>query len=558
MIALNGIPLMRGTAAGPAVIVRPDVYGLPQVTRGADRQRLDDARRQAQLELQARVDAVADGAAREILRAHLALADDPLLTAEFERGLAEGLSAEETLHRAGSSLAGRFTALADPALRARGADISDVCQCIARHLGGGGPVQLVGEGCIVCAAELSAAQVLQFVGRPPLAFVLETNVETSHAAILIRALGVPAVVGVSGISASVADGDPIVVDGTHGRIVLHPESLAMAAMEDVRPDIDAEPARTQDGAAIAVTAIAVDIADARSGLAAGADGIGLFRTEWLFLRTEGLPSEEIQAATYREMATLGGERSITMRVMDLGGDKVPPALRLEREPNPALGMRGVRFAFAHPDLLGAQLRALGRAFEGRRLRLLLPMVNDVDDVARMRRALAEAALGTLLSVDVGVMIETPAAALMADELAAAADFLSLGTNDLTQYVLAVDRESASVAALYQPLHPAVLRMLHRVGAAAAHHRKVLSVCGEAAADPVGAPLFIGIGATELSVRPAAVARVKRLVRRTSLDAARALVEELMALPTAAAVAVRLKELALAEDSSNVLASRDAE
>jgi phosphocarrier protein FPr/phosphocarrier protein len=234
-----------------------------------------------------------------------------------------------------------------------------------------------------------------------------------------------------------------------------------------------------------------------------------------------------------------------MRTIDLGSDKRPPALPLASEPNPALGLRGVRLALAYPDLMTTQFRALLRAFEGRRLRLLLPMVNDVDDVARMRELLEQAG-GARAPFDLGVMIETPAAALMADELAAAVDFLSLGTNDLTQYVLAADRDNPSTAARYQPLHPAMLRIIRHVMTAARRCGRPVAVCGEAAADPVAAQVLVGLGVTELSVPAAAVARSKRLIRRTSVEIARALGEELMALPTAAAVARRLEDVRRAE------------
>jgi phosphoenolpyruvate-protein kinase (PTS system EI component) len=403
--------------------------------------------------------------------------------------------------------------------------------------------------------------VLQLFERRPLAIVLETSVDTSHAAILMRALGVPAVIGLPRITGVAGDGDLLVVDGTRGRVVVNPEPAALARVE-VAPmagpaDSDVEPVRTLDGAAVAITATVVDAADARCALAAGADGIGLFRTEWLFLRGDTLPSEQMQYEVYRDVAALAGERPVTMRAIDLGSDKRPPALPLSQEPNPALGLRGVRLAFAYPDLMKTQLRALFRAFDGRRLRLLLPMVNDLDDVARMRELLDQAGVGCR-QFEMGVMIETPAAALMADELAAAVDFLSLGTNDLTQYVLAVDRDSPWTAALYRPLHPAVLRILRHVTTAAARCGRPVAVCGEAASGPVAAPLLVGMGVTELSVPAAAVAYSKRLIRRISMEGARALGEELMALPTAAAVAARLEEIRKAEAHSNVLATGDAQ
>jgi phosphoenolpyruvate-protein phosphotransferase len=558
-MTLTGIPLAPGVATGKALTIRAGRIPQPRAgAPGTTRERIAEARSHAQLELTAGLGAVPDGPARQILRAHLALIDDPVLLAEIEAGVNSGLCAEDALDRASSVISARFAALRDPLLRARAADLTDVCECLMRHLTGDSRRDEAAGTSVVCAAELSPAQVLHLIDRPPLAFALETTVDTSHAAILMRSLGVPAVIGLTGLTAVVGDGDLLFVDGADGRVVVNPEPAALTALEsapfDSRrslragqapADSDAEPARTIDGTAVAITATVVDAADARRAIAAGADGIGLVRTEWLFLRTDALPSEQRQYEAYRDVATLAGDRPVTMRTIDLGSDKRAPALPLSREPNPALGLRGVRLAFAYPDLMKTQFRALFRAFEGRRLRLLLPMVNDVDDVARMRDLLNQA--GAVRGpFEMGVMIETPAAALMADELAAAVDFLSLGTNDLTQYVLAADRENPATAALYQPLHPAVLRILRHVMTAASRYGRPVAVCGEAASDPIAARVLVGLGVTELSVPAAAVARSKRQIRGMSMETARGLAEELMALPTAAAVAVRLEGIRRAE------------
>jgi phosphoenolpyruvate-protein phosphotransferase len=559
VITLTGIPLAPGVATGKALTIHAGRIRGPRTgAPGTVRERLAEARGHAQLELTAGLEAVPEGAARQILRAHLALLDDPVLVAGIEAAVETGLCAEDALDRAASVLTARFAALRDPGLRARAADLSDVCECVARHLTGGSRRNDAAGTSVVCAAELSAAQVLQLIDQPPLAFVLETTVDTSHAAILIRSLGVPAVIGLTGLTAVVGDGDLLVVDGADGRVVVNPDPAALNALESdpfdsvrsLRPGgvpaaSDAEPARTLDSIAVAITATVIDAADARRAIAAGADGIGLFRTEWLFLRTDALPSEERQYQAYRDVATLAGDRPVTMRTIDLGSDKRSPALPLLREPNPALGLRGVRLALAYPDLMKTQFRALFRAFEGRRLRVLLPMVNDVDDVARMRE-LSDQAGGGRGTFEMGVLIETPAAALMADELAAAVDFLSLGTNDLTQYVLAADRENPSTAALYQPLHPAVLRILRHVMTAAGRYGRPVAVCGEAASDAITARVLVGLGVTELSVPAAAVARSKQLIRGMSVETMRALAEELMALPTAAAVAARLEGMRRAE------------
>ena len=546
MTTLTGIALVPGGAAGAALVlgaasdvaVRRDAGGDP-------REQLAAARRGARDELGAGLESLTDGPARQILRAQIALLDDPLLIQEMHAGIDRGLHALDAVTGAAASLSARFAALGDPALRARAADLRDVCDCVARRLAAETLPHPPTERRIVCATELSPAQVLGFIERRPLAIVLETSVAASHAAILVRALGVPAVIGVPRITALVRDGDPVAVDGTGGQVALDPEAPAFAAPQSAAPaasfERDAERVRTEDGAAVAITATVLDAPDARRALAAGADGIGLFRTEWLFVQSDTLPSEEAQYEAYRQVAALSEGHPVTMRTFDLGSDKRPPALRLPHERNPALGLRGIRLAFAYPDLMTTQFRALFRAFERRPFRLLLPMVNDADDVGRMRELIARAG-APQGGFELGVMIETPAAALMARELAALVDFLSLGTNDLTQYVLAADRENESMTSVYAPLHPAVLRLVRQVLDAAEQAGKPVAVCGEAASDPLAAPLLVGMGISELSVPCAAVGRIKRLIRRMSARRERALGEELMALPTAGAVTARLDEV----------------
>ena len=574
MITLDGLALAPGVAFG--IGVRLDAPMLPDGAARADDTRtageqFSAACRAAESELRQLLHAIGqeNRDAREILRAHVVLVTDPLLTAAVHAGIDDGLSAAAALERAASGLAARFEAFTNPVLRSRAADLRDVCACIARNLPGLAVARPPSsESRVICATDLSPAQVAQAGLARPLAFVLERGTDTSHAAILMRALGVPTVIQVTGLTTLVREGEPIVVDGDRGRVILNPDDRAIrfTSVESAgRPlDQDVEPVLTRDGIAIAVTASIGDASDARRAVAAGADGIGLFRTEWLFVSGEAAPTQDEQLAVYEEVAAVVGARPLTLRTFDLGSDKQAPGLKLSPERNPALGLRGIRLSFARPDLLRAQLRAVWRACRGRRhsVRLLLPMVTDVADVARMRAALDEAmaeespAVGAR-SFAVGVMIETPAAAMMADELAAVADFFSVGTNDLTQYVLAADRENPAVAAEYQPLHPAVLRLVHRAMLAAARHGKTVAVCGEAAGDPLAAPLFVGMGAAELTVNPSAVPHIKRLLRTISAAEARALSIDVMGLPTAAAVLERLRSAQGAHPQNDVRATGPA-
>jgi phosphoenolpyruvate-protein phosphotransferase len=565
VITLEGTALSRGVARGTVITVRraaarqvrPDEDGNP-------RARFDDARRQAEAELRRAIEALPEigGPAADILRAHLALVSDPALVSEVESRIdRDHVTAFEALERAAAALTSRFEALGDPILRGRAADLRDVCDCIARHLGDRATADDLDppEARVVFATDLTPGQVLKLAQHRPLAFVLERGAETSHAAILLRALAVPAVIRVLHATVLVRDGDTVLVDGNLGRVIVRPpaqasvSNLAKASADGF--ESDSSPAITRDGVTIAVTASISGAADAQRAMAAGADGIGLFRTEALFLASDVLPSEDGQYASYRDVFAAVGSRPVTVRLLDLGADKQPAALQLARESNPALGLRGVRLSFARPDLLVTQLRALRRAAVGGRLRLLLPMVTDVTDVERMREMIDRAPIeAPAVAFEIGVMVETPAAALMADELAAAADFLSIGTNDLTQYVLAVDRGNADLAALYQPLHPAVIRLVRVAIAASIRRRTPVAVCGEAASDPRAVALFVGMGVRELSVHPSAVPGIKTQVRRLSTDAARALVEEVAALPTAAAVAARIEA---AQERETGQCTRDA-
>ena len=562
MTDLTGVSLVQGRASGPVLLIRPRAGA--RAREGASRNAQEDiatARRAAALELRRRSEMLPNGPAREIVRAHAVLIDDPVLTGEIAVHVEAGRTAEEALAAAASALAARFEVLGSPLMRERAADMRDVCDCIAQHLGGAAQAPVYPHARVICAADLSAADVLRLEDARPLAFVLETGAATSHAAILMRALGVPAVIGVRGVTTVLSDGDRVLVDGDAGRVVVDSGDTATsgAAVAAMALEADPHPARTSDGLPIAVTATIAGAADLRRAIAAGADGVGLFRTEWLFLRGERLPSEDEQLEIYQQVAALVEARPITIRAVDLGGDKHPAALRDAAAPNPALGLRGVRLLLAYPELLRTQVRALLRAFAGKRFRLLLPMVNDPGDITRVRALLAEttqqAGMRIEEAFDLGVMVETPAAALMADDLAAVVDFLSIGTNDLTQYVLAADREGSADA--YQPLHPAVLRLVRHATEAAVRRGKPVATCGERAADPLAIPLWIGFGITGLSVSPEAIARSKRVVRGISAASARACVDELLALPTAAALTERLREWESPGAANDVRAAREA-
>jgi multiphosphoryl transfer protein len=358
-----------------------------------------------------------------------------------------------------------------------------------------------------------------------LGFATEQGSATAHTAILARALGLPAVVGIAGLVEAVEDGQAVLLDGDEGTLVIDPPADAVATVPPAaEAATDAEPAVTRDGRRIEVGCNAAGVDDAQRAAAAGADGIGLLRSEFLFLGSDRLPSEDEQVAVLEAVSTAMGGRPVILRTLDVGADKPLPALPQPPEANPALGVRGLRLQLLRrPDLLLDQLRAALRVSARHPLRLMFPMVSTLDEVRQAKALLAQArrdvnpsaADGT--GMPVGIMIEVPAAAVGADLLAAEVDFFSLGTNDLTQYLFAADRTNPELAPLADSLHPALLRMIDQVVKAAHRRHRWVGVCGEMASDLGAVPLLVGLGIDELSVHPPIVARVKALVRR--LDAA---------------------------------------
>jgi phosphocarrier protein FPr len=355
------------------------------------------------------------------------------------------------------------------------------------------------------------------------AVVLAGGSPTSHASILIRSLGVPAVCGAGSAVLDLPEGTELVVDGTAGRIVAAPDAstleayrdrAALAAEQRVREAADAaRPAVTTDGALVEVAANLASAAEARRAAAAGADGAGLIRTELVFLDRERPPTADEQEREYRAMSDAFGGRPITIRTLDVGGDKPLPYLAQPAEANPYLGLRGLRLSLTRPELLSEQLTAICRAARDAPVKVMFPMVSTVDELLAARRLLD--ALDPPAGLRVGIMVEVPAAALSIDAFLPHVDFVSIGTNDLTQYTLAAERGNAAVAELADPLDPAVLRLIAEVGRRA-DGRAPVSVCGEVAADPLAVPLLLGAGVTELSVAVSAVPAVKAAVRALDL------------------------------------------
>jgi phosphoenolpyruvate-protein phosphotransferase len=404
------------------------------------------------------------------------------------------------------------------------------------------------------AADLSPADTAGFDPAVVRGIATAHGGPTSHAAILARALGIPAVVGLGSAVLAVPEGALLLLDGERGTVRVAPEPGEVAAAEQAitrrraaaaqARQLAASPAVTRDGTAVEVAANAGSVADVRRAVAQGADAVGLLRTEFVFLDAPAMPTEQEQEAVYRAIAEILDGRPLTVRTLDVGADKPLPYLPRTAEPNPALGQRGIRLGLARTGLLLPQVRAVLRVAADHPVRLMFPMVATEAEVTAALRLVDEASSGLGEhgvpvpppgGMEVGIMIEVPSAALTAPALASAVSFFSVGTNDLSQYTLAADREVTTVARLADAMHPAVLSLIGRAAAATAGTGRWTGVCGELAADPLAVPLLLGLGVRELSVSPAAVGAVKQAVRQTSLPAATELARQAIALPSAEAV-----------------------
>jgi phosphocarrier protein FPr len=558
---LAGVPVSPGAAAGPARRLRRRaavVHDRAAVDPAAEWCALEQALaataadvRRAGAAVGARA-AVADAA---IFDAHLLfLEDDALLSPARARVFDHHETAARAWADAISAAAEAWDGLEDTYQRARAADLRDVGEQVLAHLAGPGETAAaaVEAGDVVVAPDLAPADVAALASAAVAGIALAHGGPASHAAILARALGLPAVAGAGVALLAVSDGTPLLVDGDAGAVTVAPSSEAVAAAarrrdllaraaDEARAAASA-PAVTRDGVAVSVEANVAGPQDVPAAVAAGADGVGLLRTEYLFLNAAAMPGEDEQAAAYSAVAEALGGRPLTVRTLDAGADKPLAFLAPAPEANPFLGVRGLRLSLARPALLRTQLRAVLRAAAGHDLRVMFPMVATVDELRRAREVLDEAraslrdeGVATPAELEVGVMLEVPSAALIARKLAPLADFFSVGTNDLTQYTLAAERGNAAVASLSDPLHPAVLRLIRlTVEAAAAAGRRV-AVCGEVAGDRLAIPLLIGLGVTELSMNAVAIPAAKQAVRATDAARAAGLAEQALDAESAADV-----------------------
>jgi len=501
--------------------------------------------RQQILEVQRKVVENLGAKEADIFEAHLLMLEDNALVGEVIRLIKEEkVNAEYAFHSVAERYAEALLAANDEYLRERVSDMRDLTSRVLDNLlevKDALDLHHLTEPCILVSHDLSPSTTAQLNKQFVLGFATDIGGKTSHTAIMARSLGIPAIVGLQTASQELDSGDYALLDGYSGTIIVNPTDQTLfeygqlakikASLDEKLREIRSQPAVTLDGKPIHLSANIEDQNDIEAVIANGAEGVGLFRTEYLFINRDRLPTEEEQYQAYRKAATALKPQPVIIRTLDLGGDKFASHLQLAQEMNPFLGWRAIRFCLAQPELFRAQLRAILRASAEGNVKMMYPMISGLDEL-KQANDIVEKCKAELRAenvpfddkIEIGVMIEIPSAALIADALATQSKFFSIGSNDLIQYTLAADRTNEKVSHLYEPTHPAIVRLIKMTVDAAHHHGIKANVCGEIAGDPVLAPLLIGLGVDELSTAPTVVAQVKYMIRRLKLTEAHALAD----------------------------------
>ncbi len=496
-----------------------------------------------------------------IIDTHLLILEDEMLLGEtcatIER---EQINAEGALKRVLRKFRTVFDSIEDEYLRERRSDIDSVGDRLLRNLMGETQQSLteIDRPAILVAHDFSPADTMQMSKEKIIGFLTDVGGRTSHTAILGRSLGIPAVVGLETVSSMIPAGMPLIIDGTTGTVIINPSAETSREYRLRKQSYEYQEkellsycdllAETRDGYHLVLRGNVEAAAESAQVTAYGGEGVGLFRTEFLFMNRLVPPSEEEQLQIYRDIAEKMAPHPVTIRTLDVGGDKFVPEINLADEANPAMGLRGVRFSLKEVRLLKIQLRAILRASAFGQVRIMFPLISGVAEIRACRdyletskKALQSEGLAFDARMAVGIMIETPAAILIADLLAREVDFFSIGTNDLIQYCLAVDRSNEHVAYLYDPMHPAILKALHLICEAARNAGIEVSMCGEVAGEPLYAMVLLGLGFHELSMNAPAIPRIKRILRQVRRSEGEELVKQLMQFATASEVSRHLEE-----------------
>ncbi|MFZ3203154.1 MAG: phosphoenolpyruvate--protein phosphotransferase [Pseudomonas sp.] len=552
---LQAVAAAPGIAIGPALVRMPPVLDYPQQGQGAtlERQRLSAALEQVGADIQRVVEATAEANIREIFITHQAMLRDPALGEDVAARLNQGLSAEAAWAGEIETAAAQQEALHDALLAERAADLRDIGRRVLARLCGVEALREPDEPYILVMDEVAPSDVASLNRQRVAGILTARGGATAHSAIIARALGIPAVVGVGAAVLALAQGTVLLLDGDHGLLRVAPDQQTLEQALRQREASDArrerahaermQPAVTRDGHRLEVAANIGASAQAAAAVELGGEAIGLLRTELVFMDHAQAPNQATQEVEYRRVLDALDGRPLVVRTLDVGGDKPLPYWPMPAEVNPFLGVRGIRLSLQRPEILETQLRALLAAAEGRPLRIMFPMVCCVEEWRTARdMALRLREEIPLADLQLGIMVEVPSAALLAPVLAREVDFFSIGTNDLTQYTLAIDRDHPTLSAQADGLHPSVLRLIGMTVEAAHAHGKWVGVCGELACDMLAVPLLVGLGVDELSVSARSIALVKARVRELDFSQSQLLARQALGLDSAAAVRALVEEI----------------
>lgn len=558
MLKIKAIGVSEGLAHAKALVIKEEDLSVVKDNISdvaAEQQRVMDAVEKAKQQIAALRDEAEKsiGAAEaEIFDAHVMMLEDP----DFVEGMTnfvaeEKVCAEYACFVNCENFQAMFRAMDDEYMQARAADIGDISKRVLKNLKGvaDNAIDSITEPCIIIANDLTPSDTARIGGKPVVGFLTRIGGRTSHSAIMARSMGIPAVAGAGDKVDDIADGDELLLDGTLGEVIIQPDADTLAEFADKKTAEDArremlrqykdKQGGTSDGRRVIIEGNIGKPEDAVRVAEQGGEGVGLFRSEFLFMDRSDLPSEEEQFEAYKKACEALGGRPVIIRTLDIGGDKEVPALDLEKEQNPFLGYRAIRICLNQTDLFLTQLRALLRAAKFGDLRIMFPMISSVEEIRAAKQVLQQAkdllaAEGVPHNPDVkvGIMIEIPVAAVCADVLATEVDFFSIGTNDLIQYSCAVDRINEKISYLYRPLHPGVLRLIGMTAKAANENGIEVGVCGEMAGTPGMAPVLCGLGVTNLSMSASAMLAAKADLAAHTFADCQALAEKLVAASSA--------------------------
>ena len=556
---ISGILASPGIAFGKALLLKEDEIVIDRKKISADKvdQEVERflsgrAKASAQLEVIKTKAGETFGEEKEaIFEGHIMLLEDEELEQEIIALIKDKhMTADAAAHEVIEGQASALEELDDEYLKERAADVRDIGKRLLRNILGLAIIDLsaIQDEVILVAADLTPSETAQLNLKKVLGFITDAGGRTSHTSIMARSLELPAIVGTGSITAQVKNGDYLILDAVNNQVLINPSNEQIEALRSLQAQVAEEkaelaklkdlPAITLDGHQVEVCANIGTVRDVEGAERNGAEGVGLYRTEFLFMDRDALPTEEEQFAAYKAVAEACGSQAVIVRTMDIGGDKELPYMNFPKEENPFLGWRAVRIAMDRKEILRDQVRAILRASAFGKLRIMFPMIISVEEVRTLKKEieiykqeLRDEGKAFDESIEIGVMVETPAAATIARHLAKEVDFFSIGTNDLTQYTLAVDRGNDMISHLYQPMSPSVLNLIKQVIDASHAEGKWTGMCGELAGDERATLLLLGMGLDEFSMSAISIPRIKKIIRNTNFEDAKVLAEQALAQPT---------------------------